>query len=195
MPTPPRQPALPPLQPAPSPWVLRFAPLIAAGAPVLDLACGSGRHVCALAALGHPVLGVDRDTAALHGLRELPGVQTLAADLEGAAWPLPGQRFGGVVVTRYLWRALLPSIVQAVDQPGVLIYETFALGQQTIGRPANPQFLLHPGELLEAVRGQLRVVAYEDGFDPAAGAFVQRICAVRAPQVAPGDAGAPKYNL
>lgn len=181
--------------PAPSPWVVRFAPLIRPRAEVLDLACGSGRHARALAAMGHAVLGVDRDALALESLREVPGVRVLQADLESAPWPLR-ERFGAVVVTNYLWRELLPRIVGSVDPGGVLIYETFALGQQSIGRPANPQFLLRPGELLEAVRGELRVVGYEDGFESGPRpAFVQRICAVR--ESAPGAMAAdpPKYNL
>ncbi|WP_018911805.1 methyltransferase domain-containing protein [Thiomonas sp. FB-6] len=181
--------------PSPSPWVLRFAPLIPARAEVLDLACGSGRHARVLAAMGHAVLGVDRDAVALQALRDVPGVRVLQADLENAPWPLR-ERFGAVVVTNYLWRALLPRIVGSVDPGGVLLYETFALGQSSIGRPSNPQFLLRPGELLDAVRGELRVVAYEDGFAPGPRpAFVQRICAVR--ESAPGAMAAdpPKYNL
>jgi SAM-dependent methyltransferase len=180
---------------APSPWVLRFASLIRPHAEVLDLACGSGRHVRALAAAGHPVLGVDRDAAALQSLRALPGVRVLQADLENAPWPLR-ERFAAVVVTNYLWRPLLPRIVQGVDQGGVLIYETFALGQASIGRPSNPQFLLRPGELLDAVRGELRVVAYEDGFEASPrGAFVQRICAVRESSPGSMPEQPPKYNL
>ena len=193
-PTPPLA-AASPASPA-SPWVLRFAPLIRAGSPVLDLACGAGRHARALAARGHPVLAVDRDAQALEGLIGLSRVRTLQADLEAAPWPLAGQRFGAVVVTRYLWRSLLPHIVQAVDDGGVLIYETFAIGQQTIGRPSRPEFLLRTGELLDVVRPQLRVVAYEDGFDAGAGgAFVQRICAVRSPDARAEDPDPPKYNL
>jgi SAM-dependent methyltransferase len=180
---------------AASAWVLRFAPLIRPGAEVLDLACGSGRHARALAAAGHRVLGVDRDALSLQPLRGLPGVRTLQADLENAPWPLR-QRFGAVVVTNYLWRPLLPHIVHSVDEGGVLIYETFAQGQQTVGRPAREQFLLRPGELLEAVRGELRVVAFEDGFQAVPRpAFLQRICAVR--ESAPVDMATdpPKYNL
>ena len=179
-----------------SPWVLRFAQLIPPGSPVLDLACGHGRHARALAALGHPVLAVDRNPQALAAVGELPGVQLLAADLEQAPWPLPGQRFGGVVVTHYLWRQLLPRVVDAVAAGGVLLYETFALGQQTIGRPRNPEFLLRPGELLDAVRPPLRVVAYEDGFlaQPQR-AFVQRICAVREAGTVAEGSDPPKYNL
>ncbi len=177
----------------PSPWVLRFAALIPSGTRVLDLACGAGRHSRALAALGHSVLALDRDAQALAMLDGVPAVQTMQADLENAAWPLAGQRFGAVVVVNYLWRPLLPRLVRAVADGGVLLYETFAFGQQTLGRPRNPEFLLRPGELLDAVRGQLRVVAYEDGLlgcpQPA---FVQRICAVREP---PGGVDAAKYNL
>ncbi len=180
---------------AASAWVMRFAPLIRPGAEVLDLACGSGRHARALAAAGHRVLGVDRDALALQSLHGLPGVRTLQADLENAPWPLH-QRFGAVVVTNYLWRELLPQIVRSVDDGGVLLYETFALGQQTIGRPARTQFLLRPGELLEAVRGELRVVAFEDGYQALPRpVFLQRICAVR--ESAPGSMATdpPKYNL
>ncbi len=181
---------------APSPWVTRFAPLLRAHAQVLDLACGRGRHARALAALGHRVLAVDRDESALRELRGLPGIEVLAADLEAAAWPLDERRFDAVIVTNYLWRPLLPSIVRAVDRAGVLLYETFALGQQAIGRPRNPQFLLRPGELLDAVRPGLRVVAYEDGYVASPHpACVQRICAVREPDSGAGDSHAPKYNL
>ena len=184
---------------APSPWVTRFAPLLRAHAQVLDLACGRGRHARALAALGHRVLAVDRDESALRELRGLPGIEVLAADLEAAAWPLDERRFDAVIVTNYLWRPLLPHIVQAVAEGGVLIYETFALGNGSVGKPSNPDFLLRPGELLDAARPHLRVVAYEDGFVAAPKpAFVQRICAVRehppAPAVGAGSHPA-KYNL
>ena len=179
-----------------SPWVMRFAPLLRAHAQVLDLACGRGRHARALSALGHRVLAVDRDDCALRELHGLPGVEVLAADLEAAPWPLDERRFDAVVVTNYLWRPLLPRIVHAVDSRGVLLYETFALAQQAIGRPRNPQFLLRPGELLDAVRPDLRVVAYEDGFVASPHpAFVQRICAVREPDAGAGDSHPPKYNL
>jgi SAM-dependent methyltransferase len=176
---------------APSPWVRRFASLIRPGGAVLDVACGSGRHLRWLAAQGHVLTGVDRDAAALeplHGLGEL-----VVADLEGAPWPLPGRQFDGVVVTNYLWRALWPALRGALAEGGVLIYETFAQGQQTVGRPSRPEFLLNPGELWTACEG-LRTVAYEDGFDDPAdgGRFVQRICAVREPA---GARGPVRYGL
>jgi SAM-dependent methyltransferase len=172
----------------PSSWVTRWAHLLPRGAAVLDLACGSGRHVRWLAARGHRLTGVDRDEAALAPLRAL--AEVVVADIEAGPWPLAGRRFDAVLVTNYLWRPLLPTIVGAVADGGLLIYETFADGQQTIGKPSRPDFLLQPGELLAACSG-LRVVAYEDGFGEAPARFVQRIVAAR-----PGaDPGHPRYLL
>ena len=143
-------------------WVVRFAGLIPAG-PVLDLAAGAGRHARHLRERGHEVTAVDRDVAGLADLARDEGVEILEADLEsGAPWPLGARRFAGVVVANYLHRPLLPAIVGAVGPGGLLIYETFAVGQERFGRPTNPDFLLRPGELLEAVRGRLTVLAYED---------------------------------
>jgi SAM-dependent methyltransferase len=181
---------LPPaLSIGPSPWIARFAPLVPAGAPVLDLAAGGGRHTRLFVARGHPVTAVDRDVSALEELRALPGCELVQADLEdGAPWPLGDRRFGAVVVTNYLWRPLLPSIIAAVDAGGLLLYETFALGNQAHGRPSNPEFLLRPGELLEAVRGALQIVAYEHGLlERPRAAAKQRICALRSDRLAPLD--------
>lgn len=146
---------------APSAWVARWAPLIRPGGTVLDVACGSGRHARWLAALGFEVDAVDRDTASF---ADPPaGVTLLAADLEdGSPWPYAGRRFDAIVVTNYLHRPLLPVLVEALEPGGVLIYETFARGNERFGKPSNPAFLLAPGELLDAVRGRLRVIAYED---------------------------------
>ena len=165
---------------APSSWVVRFAPLVPPGAPVLDLACGAGRHTRLLAEAGHRVTAVDRDLSGLGVLARDPRVEAIEADLESAApFPLAGRTFGGVVVTNYLHRPLLPAIVAAVAPGGVLIYETFAEGNEEVGgRVRNPAFLLRHGELLEAVRGKLRVAAYEDLVtEEPAPAAVQRICA------------------
>jgi SAM-dependent methyltransferase len=163
---------------APSAWVQRWAHLIAPGGTVLDVACGSGRHVQWLAAHGHRVTALDRDADALAGLHGI--ADCVQADIEAGPWPLAGRRFDAVVVTNYLWRPLLPTLQAALAEGGVLIYETFADGQQHIGRPARPDFLLQPGELWRAFAG-LRVVAFEDGFDahPAPGRCVQRIAAVQ----------------
>ena len=169
---------------APSAWVRRWSHLVADGARVLDVACGGGRHLHWFAARGARVTGVDRDAALLARLRGEAGagqaVELVEADLENAPWPFGGRRFDAVVVTRYLWRPLLPVIVASVDDGGVLLYETFAHGQETVGRPARADFLLAPGELLAvAAAAGLRVVAYEDGFLDAPPRFVQRLAAVR----------------
>jgi SAM-dependent methyltransferase len=162
----------------PSPWVARWASLIRPGGEVLDLACGSGRHARYLVQLGFEVCAVDRDT----GLFPEPprGVELLGADLEAGPWPFTGRRFDAIVVTNYLHRPLLPLLAEALEPGGVLVYETFARGNERFGKPSNPDFLLAPGELLEAVRGKLRVVAYEDlvvmAPRPAA---IQRLCARR----------------
>jgi SAM-dependent methyltransferase len=162
---------------APSPWVCRWAALIRPGGSVLDVACGSGRHVRWLAQQGFRVAGIDRNAAAIDALQGI--AQLHVADLEAGPWPLPGARFDGVVVTNYLWRALWPSLRAALADNGVLIYETFADGNQSVGKPARADFLLRHGELLEMAR-DLRVVAYEDGFLEAPARFVQRIAAVAA---------------
>lgn len=163
----------------PSPWVRRWAHLLHPGATVLDVACGSGRHLRWLAAQGHRLTGVDRDAAAVAPLRDV--AEVVVADIEGGPWPLAGRHFDAVLVTHYLWRPLLPTFVASLNpQGGVLIYETFAAGQQTVGRPSRPEFLLQPGELLAACAG-LRIVAYEDGYLTAPERFVQRIVAIRGP--------------
>lgn len=164
---------------APSEWVTRWAELIPAGGRVLDVACGSGRHARYLAGRGHPVEAVDRDPALLAALAGVPGVTTRCANIEGGPWPYDGQSFAGIVVTNFLHRPLFPHLLSGLAPNGVLIYETFAVGNERYGRPSNPAFLLNPGELLEVVRGRLRVIAYEDLFvsDPKP-AVVQRICAI-----------------
>jgi SAM-dependent methyltransferase len=164
---------------SPSDWVCRFVPRIRAGGLVLDVACGGGRHARYLAGLGHRVEAVDRDAEALRGLAGIAGVATRAVDLENGPWPFAGQRFDAIVVTNYLHRPLFPQLLAALAAGGVLIYETFALGNARYGRPSNPNFLLKPGELLELARGRLRVVAYEDGYvETPKPAMIQRLCAV-----------------
>jgi SAM-dependent methyltransferase len=164
----------------PSAWVRRFAGRVPAG-PVLDLAAGGGRHSRLFLALGHPVTAVDRDLAGLAALAGEPGFEAIAADLEaGGAWPLGPRRFAGVVVTNYLHRPILPAIVAAVAPGGVLLYETFARGNERFGKPSNPAFLLEPGELIDAVADSLEILAYEHGevTEPRP-AVMQRIAAAR----------------
>jgi SAM-dependent methyltransferase len=161
---------------------VRFAPLVPPAGTVLDVASGEGRHTRFFLERGHPVVAIDIDVSGIADLREAPGLEVVQADLEdGSAFPLAGRRFEGVVVASYLYRPLFPQLVRAVAPGGVLIYQTFARGQERFGQPTNPDFLLAPGELLEAVRGQLRVVAYEDIVrEEPRPAALQRICAVRA---------------
>ena len=163
----------------PSPWVVRFAGLIAPGGPVLDMACGGGRHTRLFLAHGHPVAAIDIDISALDDLGERPDLQRLETDLEdGRAFPPAEREFAGIIVTNYLHRPLFPALIAALAPGGVLIMETFAKGNERFGRPRNPDHLLRPGELLEAVRGTLRVLAYEDlTVEQPRPAAVQRICA------------------
>lgn len=163
-----------PMTPEPSDWVRRHTRDLAPGRQVLDLACGSGRHVRWLAAQGHRVTAVDRDAAALATLRGV-AAECIEADIEAGPWPLGDRRFDLVVVTNYLWRALMPAIVACVAPGGRLIYETFALGHERYGRPSRPDFLLRPGELLGLADGSLAVGAYEDGLLDAPMRRVQRI--------------------
>lgn len=164
----------------PSPWIVRFASWPRQGADVLDLACGNGRHSKVFLDLGHNVTAVDRDLSRLALPRNVSGFTTLETDLEdGSPWPFSGRVFAAVVVTNYLYRPLFPDIIACLEPGGVLIYETFGLGNERFGRPRNPDHLLKAGELLDAVRGSLRVIAYEDIERPAPKrARIQRICAV-----------------
>lgn len=166
----------------PSDWITRWAHLAPPRATVLDLACGGGRHLRWWAARGHAVTGVDRDAAALATVADVG--ETILADLEQQPWPLAGRRFDVVVVTRYLWRPLLPVIVASVAPGGLLLYETFASGHEALGRPSRAEFLLRPGELLAAT-APLRVLGYEEGYLEHPTSFVQRIAARR-------DAGDPQ---
>lgn len=163
----------------PSAWVARFAPLAHSG-EALDLACGNGRHARLLAAQGLQVTALDRNPDALVNASG-PGIVTMEVDLEaeGAVWPFAAGRFSAIVVTNYLHRPLFAQLAASLRPDGILIYETFAQGNQIYGKPSNPDFLLAPGELLELAReGGLQVLAYEDGHvERPHPAQVQRLCA------------------
>jgi len=158
---------------SPSEWVVRWAPLVKSG-PVLDVASGPGRHARLFAARGFEAVAVDRAP------QQIPGVKFVQADLEnGNPWPFAGQRFGAIVVTNYLHRPLFKSIEDSLGEGGVLIYETFMIGNERFGRPSNPDFLLRPGELVEAF-SSLEVQAFEEGeVARPKPAVTQRICAIR----------------
>jgi SAM-dependent methyltransferase len=168
-----------------SAWIQRWSNLVAAHGTVLDVACGYGRHMRWFASRGHGVVGVDRAAEAIESLADLTSTgqaEVVQADIENLPWPFMDdarpRQFDGVVVTNYLWRPLLPTIVQSLAPGGVLLYETFATGNASVGKPSRPDFLLATGELLQICTG-LRVVAYEDGYCEQPSRFVQRIVAVR----------------
>lgn len=162
-----------------SAWIQRWAHLVPPQGTVLDVACGAGRHGRWFSERGHKVSAVDRDSEATAGLIAAnPLIDVRVADIEAGPWPFAGQTFDAVVVTNYLWRALTPTLIASVAPGGVLLMETFALGQASVGRPRNPEFLLQPGEWLQILPG-LRIVAFEDGFVDAPERFVQRVAAVR----------------
>ncbi len=163
-----------------SPWVVRFAPRIAKNGSVLDLACGSGRHARYLASIGLQVEAVDRDVSALRAQALPKNIFPCEADVENAPWPYDKKKFDGIVVTNYLHRPLFEKIMATLKPNGVLIYETFALGNEKFGKPSNPDFLLRPDELLEVVRGHAQVIAYENDYvERPKPAMVQRICAIK----------------
>lgn len=178
----------------PSPWVERFAPLVSPGGSVLDLACGNGRNGRVFLTRAHPVVFVDANVSALGDLDENPVAEVLRCDLEADepddCWPLAGRSFAAIVGVNYLHRPLFPQLIRSLVGGGVLLYDTFARGNERFGRPRNPDHLLKPGELLALVGQELQVVAYEYGIidDPACAGVKQRICAVRS---LPGADGEP----
>ena len=166
------------VQPA-SQWVTRFLCGVPRNNPVLDVACGKGRHLRLAQTHGHAVVGIDVCLSGVKDLAEKPGVELIEADLEsGPPFPLSGRRFAGVIVTNYLWRPILPAVMACVADDGLLIYETFAEGNQKYGRPANPDYLLRPGELLAVVHPRLTPIAFEHVTLREPQRVVQRIAAV-----------------
>lgn len=182
----------------PSAWVQRWSHLVAPGGVVLDVACGYGRHARWFYERNHPLALVDRAQAAINSIASsIPAhaCEAVVADIENGPWPFAGRQFAAVVVTNYLWRPLFPTLLGSLQPGGVLIYETFTQGNETVGKPSRPDFLLHTGELLE-VCSALRVVAFDDGFqqapDGSVPRFIQRIAAVRATDTGGGPA---RYTL
>ena len=177
---------------APSAWVERFASLIPAGAEVLDFACGGGRHARWLAQRGLRVEAVDRNAESLASIAGLRGIDVREADLENGPWPYGDKRFDAIVVTNYLFRPRLGAMLDCLAAGGVLIYETFMLGNERFGKPSNPEFLLRPGELLERLHDGYTVVAFEQGeVASPRPAMIQRVCAIRGANATVRLPGAP----
>ncbi len=160
-----------------SDWVRRFAPEVAAGGAVLDLACGSGRHGRLFLEAGHRVSFLDRDLSGVADLKDAPNVELIEADIEAGPWPLDSRAFAAVIVTNYLWRPLYPQIVNAVQPGGLLVYETFLRGNERFGKPRNPDHLLVPHELVRLCQDAFEIRAFEQG--EMNGSLKQRICAER----------------
>jgi len=183
-------------QARPSDWIRRWSHLLEPGCSVLDVACGGGRHLQWFAERGHPVCGVDQDIRTAE--QRVPQAELVQADIEAGPWPLledgAPRLFGAVVVTHYLWRPLMPVLRASLAPGGLWLYETFAAGNETVGRPARPDFLLQAGELLQACAG-MTVVAYEHGFLPNPDRYIQRIAALapRAPSAI--ETAPPRYAL
>jgi SAM-dependent methyltransferase len=177
---------------APSSWVQRWSHLVKPAGVVLDVACGYGRHAHWFYERNHPVALVDRSQAAIDSIAlRAPGCEAVVADIENGPWPFAGRHFDAVVVTNYLWRPLMPTLLASLAPGGVLIYETFAQGNETVGKPSRPDFLLRPGELLEVCKG-LRIVAFEDGYQDEPARYLQRIAAIREASPVPV---VPRYLL
>lgn len=165
----------------PSAWFRRFQTIITPGGTVLDVAAGGGRHVRYFADKGHAVVAVDKNTDPLASYKVSHGCEVIGADLEdGSPWPVGGRTFDAVVVCNYLYRPLFDQLIESVAPDGVLLYETFARGNEVYNRPRNPDHLLKAGELVDLIRGRLQIVAYQHGIidgDECPG-VKQMICAV-----------------
>ncbi len=182
----------------PSSWIQRWSHLVKPAGVVLDVACGQGRHARWFHQQNHRLVLVDRSQAAIESIAiPADAREAVVADIENGPWPFAGRQFDAVVVTNYLWRPLMPTLLASLASGGVLLYETFAQGNETVGKPSRADFLLRPGELLDICQ-DLRVLAFEDGFDAGPDGqtprFVQRIAAVRETQQ-PGNSAPPRYSL
>ena len=182
----------------PSCWVQRFAHLVKPTGSLLDVACGAGRHSKLFADVGCTVTAIDASTEALAIVKNhSPSVRTIQADIENAAWPLllngQPQTFDAIVVTNYLHRALMPTLLASLSGGGLLIYETFAVGNETVGKPSRPDFLLQRGELLQVCK-DLNIIAFEDGFLSQPDHYVQRIVATKM-HGSPTNQSPPRYPL
>jgi SAM-dependent methyltransferase len=171
---------------SPSPWVVKHLPLIRKGGQVLDLACGSGRHAIWIAQQGYQVDAVDRDAQAVSSMVGIDNINVVILDLEAREWLRADQRYDGIVVSRYLYRPLLPILSEILNPGGVLIYETFMVGNERYGKPSNPDFLLLFDELLTVYSPLLSINSFEQGQEwKPKPAVMQRMCATKTLSVKP----------
>ena len=179
-----------------SDWVQRWSHLVPPAGTVLDLACGHGRHLRWFAERGHAVTGVDWSADAIQAVSSLG--EAVLADIENGPWPLMQgeavRQFDAVIVTNYLWRPLFGPVAQSLAPGGILIYETFALGNETVGKPSRPDFLLQPAELLR-VFSHLNIIGFEQGFLPNPPRFVQRLVASRHVESVAARQNPSRYTL
>jgi SAM-dependent methyltransferase len=185
---------------SPSPWIVRYSSTIPPGGHVLDLACGGGRHSGHLLDQGYRVTAADKDTSTIsERLEGRKNLTIITADLETGDDPfanegsLGGQKFNGIIAVNYLYRPLMMALINALKPGGVLLYETFARGNEVYSRPRNPDHLLRSGELLDLAAGRLQVLAYEHGLIEADGlpCVRQRLIGVRDLALSKRDDGDP----
>ena len=169
-----------PLLENPSPWFVKYAPLINKKGRVLDLACGNGRHAIWLAKQGYQVDVIDRDVDVVSNMVGMDNIKVSIIDIETGDWPQSDQRYDGLIVSRYLYRPLLHTFATMLNPRGVLIYETFMMGNECYGKPSNPDFLLLPNELLEIYSPLLNIISFEQVHEEMPRpAVMQRICATK----------------
>ena len=145
----------------------------------LDLACGKGRHSVFLSSYGYQVLAVDINQESLNCFSNKLITKKIK-DIENLKnWPLEKIKFDIIVVTNFLNRTIFPSIIESIKKGGYLIYETFSEGQQNIGKPSNPKYILQQRELINLCV-ELNLIAYEEIYTENSinNSFKQRIFSV-----------------
>ena len=167
----------------PSPWMTRHADLIKAGSSLLDVACGRGRHAKFFARRGARVTAVDRDDAALASFRGFHDIVQERRDLEKDPWPYAPESFDCIVVCNYLWRPSGNALLATLKPGGLLLYETFMVGNERFGKPSRPEFLLRSSELLYWIEGAFDALAFDQSPEFGAGgvavAMKQKIAATK----------------
>ena len=170
-------------QSQPSAWFVSHAHLVPAGATLLDVACGYGRHAKYFAERGARVTAVDRDAAALASFADVSNITAELRDLENDAWPYGADSFDAVIVCNYLWRPTLATLLDCIRPGGVLLYETFMDGNEKFGKPSRPDFLLRSDELIAHVSRDFEIVEFAQGPEHTADgeicAMKQKIAAVK----------------